>query len=219
MKAKILYVEDDLYLSYVTRDNLELQGYEIVSCEDGEKALESFNSNKFDLCILDIMLPKMDGFTLAEKIREKNIEIPILFLSAKSLKEDRIKGLKIGADDYIVKPFSIEELILRIEVFLKRSRVVIDDVIEPIQKLGKYIFDNDKFILQFNNSQIKLTKREAELVQYFIINKNKVLDRDEILKNVWGEDSYFVGRSLDVFVSRLRKYFKDDPAICIRNNS
>ncbi len=217
MKAKILYVEDDPYLSYVTQDNLELQGYEIVCCENGEDALECFHSGDFNLCILDIMLPKMDGFTLAENIRKKNQDIPILFLSAKSLKEDRIKGLRLGADDYIVKPFSIEELVLRIEVFLKRSKVRTQTKTKPIQKFGEYMFNSDNLQLHYKDSSLKLTKREAELLSYFLTHRNKVLDRDDILRNVWGADSYFVGRSLDVFISRLRKYFKDDDTVCIRN--
>ncbi len=217
MKTRILYVEDDPYLGFVTRDNLEIQGYEIVHCENGEKALDCFLDKPFDLCILDIMLPKMDGFSLAEQIRQKDKQIPILFLSAKSLKEDRIRGFRIGADDYIVKPFSIEELTLRIEVFLKRRIVNSRPVTKPVYKFGKYTFQYAQLTLEYEGEVKTLTKRESELILYFVMHMNKVLDREEILKNVWGDDGYFVGRSLDVFISRLRKYFKKDTSISIRN--
>ncbi len=217
MKTRILYVEDDVYLSFVTKDNLELKGYQITCCENGEEALKTFQSGEFSLCILDVMLPKMDGFTLAKKIRESNKDIPILFLTAKSLKEDKIKGLTIGGDDYIVKPFSIEELILKIEIFLKRSKVTSTNHYEPVIKIGQYILDTEKYILHFNNDQKRLTSREAELLKFFISNKNKTVSREEILNNVWGDDSYFVSRTLDVFISRLRKYLKKDPSIQIKN--
>lgn len=216
-KAKILYVEDDQYLSFVTKDNLEIKGFEILCCEDGEKALQCFSSESFDLCILDVMLPRMDGFTLAQKIRKANKEIPILFLSAKSLKEDRIKGLSLGGDDYIVKPFSIEELILKIEVFLKRSKVEKPPAEKPFEEIGAFTLDNEKYILIYHDEEKRLTRREADLLKFFIRNKNKILEREEILNNVWGDDSYFVSRTLDVFISRLRKYLKKDKSIQIRN--
>ncbi len=217
-KAKILYVEDDLTLSFVTRDNLELQGYSIDFCEDGLEAIKKFKANKYDLCILDVMLPKMDGFTLAVKIREMNEEIPIIFLTAKSTKEDKIYGLRLGADDYITKPFSIEELILKIEVFLKRSGSSIKEKIETtIFRIGHFTFDslNQKLISPEKSSQ--LTHREAELFNLFIKNADKIIKRDDILNKVWGNDHFFASRSLDVFISRLRKYLKSDPDIKIEN--
>ncbi len=216
-KPRILYVEDDIYLSFVTKDNLELGGYSIVCCEDGEKALEIFSKSEFDLAIIDVMLPKLDGFSLAKAIRALNVNIPILFLSARSMKEDRIKGLEIGGDDYITKPFSIEELLLKIEIFLKRSTVVSPENIENKFQIGGVQFDFDNLELTNNNQSQRLTLREAELLKLFWNNKNKVLTRDEILTNIWKDDSYFHGRSLDVFVSRLRKLLKIEPDIKIDN--
>lgn len=217
-KAKLLYVEDDIHLSFVTKDNLELQGYEIVFCEEGNSALEAFENNKFDLCILDVMLPNIDGFTLAQRIREKDQEIPIIFLTAKSMKEDKIMGLKLGADDYITKPFSIEELILKIEVFLKRSKKSeYADSDNDMLTIGLYEFDYENLALKYENESARLTQKEADLLKMFATNLNSVLKRDDILKKIWGKDDYFLGRSLDVFISRLRKYLKNDPRITIEN--
>ena len=216
-KPNILYVEDDVYLSYVTKDNLELQGYQISWFEDGETALNAFLENNFDLCIIDIMLPKLDGFSLAQAIRKENMDIPILFLSAKTLKEDRIKGLTIGGDDYISKPFSIEELVLKIEVFLKRSKVKQKQSHINIAELGKYYFDFENLELSDENNSQRLTLRESELLNLFCQNKNKILSREDILNSLWKDDSYFLSRSLDVFVSRLRKLLKNDPRLMIEN--
>ncbi len=217
-KPKILYVEDDVYLSFVTMDNLELKGYSIIFCKDGKEALTTFRTTFFDLCILDVMLPTMDGFELARKIREINEHVPIIFLSAKSLKEDRITGLMAGGDDYITKPFSIEELCLKIEIFLKRSRVSGNK--KPVRgefQLHEYIFDYLNLQLKHKTKSIRLTNREADLLKYLCENKNKVVRKEEILNEVWDNDSYFNSRSLDVFISKLRKYLKDDPAIQINN--
>ncbi|MBI9039518.1 MAG: response regulator transcription factor [Bacteroidales bacterium] len=216
-KPKILYVEDDIYLSFVTKDNLSLKGYEIICCEDGEQALTAFSNNDFDLCIIDVMLPKLDGFSLAKAIRKENENIPILFLSAKSMKEDRIKGFEIGGDDYITKPFSIEELVLKIEVFLKRSNVKPIKTIEKIIEIGKYCFDFDNLELTENELSQRLTLREAELLSLFCQNRNKILTREDILNNIWNNDSYFLSRSLDVFVSRLRKLLQNDSRLKIEN--
>jgi DNA-binding response OmpR family regulator len=216
-KNRILYVEDDLYLAFVTKDNLEIKGYEIASCNNGEKALEIFENENFDLCILDVMLPKMDGFALATAIRKNDKNIPILFLSAKTMKEDRLKGLRLGADDYIVKPFSIEELILKIEIFLKRSKVKHEKQEDEILCIGTYHYNNLNLMLCYADEKRQLTKREAELLKFLIKNKGTVLERDIILQNVWKDDSYFNGRSLDVFISRLRKYLKNDPSLKIKN--
>jgi len=212
-----LYVEDDLYLSYVTKDNLELKGYTITFCKDGMEAYEAFNNATFDLCILDVMLPMMDGFELAKKIRENDEHIPIIFLSAKSLKEDRIQGLSLGGDDYITKPFSIEELVLKIEIFLKRRKIINGESKRGEYQIGDYTFDAVNMQLKFNDDIQRLTSRETELLRYFIIHQDKVLKKEEILNEVWGSDSYFNSRSLDVFISRLRKYLAKDPKIRINN--
>ena len=215
-KAHLLYVEDDTSLSFVTRDNLELQGYQITHCADGQSALKAIESQPFDLCILDVMLPGVDGFTIAQEIRKTDPNVPILFLTAKSLKEDRIYGLKLGADDYITKPFSIEELILKIEVFLRRSQVT-----QPPKnagfKIGKYLFDYANLTLSNNGHAKRLTQKEADLLSFLSKNKNQVVKRSAILETLWGEDDYFLGRSLDVFISRLRKYLGDDDGIRIEN--
>lgn len=213
-KARIFYVEDDETLSFVTKDNLEINGYAVDHFLDGESAFSNFDSSH-DICILDIMLPKKDGMTLAQDIRKKNSEIPILFLTAKSLKEDRIAGLKIGADDYITKPFSIEELILKIEVFLKRKYIDI----KASQKidLGKYKFDHQNLILTMDDKKETLTQKEADLLKMLAENKNQVIKREIILERIWGQNDYFLGRSMDVFISRLRKYLKGDDSITIEN--
>ncbi|MEO1712143.1 MAG: response regulator transcription factor [Bacteroidota bacterium] len=215
-KAHLLYVEDDTSLSFVTRDNLELQGYKITHAENGQEALQHIRSEKFDLFLLDVMLPEIDGFALAEEIRSFNQQTPIIFLTAKSLKEDKIHGLRLGADDYITKPFSIEELILKIEVFLRRRSV------EPVEtaqlRIGQFSLDHDNLALRATGADPKnLTQKEADLLKLFIENKNQVLRRSQILKQLWGEDDYFLGRSLDVFISRLRRYLKPDERLRIEN--
>ncbi len=213
-KSKILYAEDDKTIAFLIEDSLESY-YEIEHYGDGKSALEAFNSKNFDICLLDIMMPEMNGFDLAEQIRSKNSEIPIIFISAKALKEDRIKGLKIGADDYLVKPFSIEELILKIEIFLKRSKKTESSA--PKYTVGKYHFDPKNYTLQNSENTVTLTQRESELLLYFIRHKNSVLKRQDILKAIWGDDDYFMGRSLDVFISRLRKVLANEENIIIEN--
>ena len=213
-KSKILYAEDDKTIAFLIQDSLESY-YDINCYSDGRSALDAFNSQSFDICLLDIMMPELNGFELAQQIRDKNSEIPIIFISAKALKEDRIKGLKLGADDYLVKPFSIEELILKIEVFLKRTKRT--DASPLKYKVGKYNFDPKNYTLQDAENSITLTQRESELLLYFIRNKNVVLKRQDILKAIWGDDDYFMGRSLDVFISRLRKVLADEQNILIEN--
>ncbi|MEP6805348.1 MAG: response regulator transcription factor [Flavobacterium sp.] len=213
---KILYTEDDETLAFLTKDNLEQNNYEVVHCCDGKLGLETFKKENFDICIFDIMMPKMDGFELATEIRKANTDIPIIFLSAKTLKEDRIKGLRLGADDYLVKPFSIEELLLKIEIFLKRSQKNIPTE-KSVYEIGKYQFDTNNFILFNENEKISLTQREAELLKLFLDNKNSVLKREQILTSLWGTDDYFMGRSLDVFISRLRKILINEKGISIEN--
>ena len=214
--AKILYVEDDETLNFITRDHLEMQGYEVKQCADGATALEMFKAEQFDLCVLDVMLPEMDGFALASEIRKRDNEVPIIFLTAKSMKEDRIEGLKLGADDYVTKPFSMEELLLRIDVFLRRSKISSNER-KDIYQIGSYVFDYDNLELTRDGDTASLTQREADLLRYFARTPNQVLKRSDILLGVWGEDDYFLGRSLDVFVSRLRKYLREDDSIKIEN--
>lgn len=217
MKATILYVEDDESLGFVTRDNLEIAGYQITHCMDGLEALEHIKNATFDLCLLDVMLPEMDGFTLAKEIRKRDTHIPILFLTAKSLKEDRIHGLKLGADDYITKPFSIEELILKVEVFLRRSKNIGQTPDQTVLKIGQFELDYKNLSLMMGDDNRKLTQREADLLKFLIENKNQVVQRGMILEKIWGENDYFLGRSLDVFISRLRKYLKLDATLKIEN--
>ena len=216
-KSRILYVEDDDTLGYITTDNLERKGYEVVWCKDGESALQTFRNGIFEICLLDIMLPKLDGFTLARMIRKENDEVPLIFISAKSLTEDKIEGLLLGADDYIVKPFNIEELTLKIEVFLKRSRINKNAIQQSLFNVGNCTLDMNLLQLNCQGNIKKLTYREAELISYFSRNRNKLLTREQILEAVWGGNDYFSGRSLDVFISRLRKFFHDDPLVRIEN--
>jgi two-component system, OmpR family, response regulator VicR len=214
-KSKILYVEDDETLSFVTKDNLEIHGYLVDHFLDGESAIEGFFNGNFDLCILDVMLPKMDGFAVAEKIRATDPNVPILFLTAKSMKEDRLHGLRIGADDYITKPFSIEELILKIEVFLRRKYVSVTS--NDQYKIGIYNFDYRNLILTSPTNERSLTQKEADLLKMLLDHKNNVVKRSLILEKLWGEDDYFLGRSMDVFISRLRKYLAEDTKIKLDN--
>jgi DNA-binding response OmpR family regulator len=213
--SKILYAEDDETLAFLTVDNLSQNGYDVTHCQDGQACLQTFEPGKFDICILDIMMPKADGFDVAEKIRKQDAEIPIIFLSAKTLKEDRLRGLRLGADDYLVKPFSIEELILKIDVFLKRSAKKSPS--PALLSIGNLSFDPRNYTVYTSEGPVTLTQRESELLELFLKNRNIVLKREEILKALWGNDDYFMGRSLDVFISRLRKLLLTEPGIKIEN--
>lgn len=215
MTAKILYAEDDDTLGFVTQDNLSENGFDVTHCTDGNQALKAFKSDNFDICVFDVMMPKKDGFELAKAVRKLNSEIPIIFLTAKSMKEDRIEGLTIGGDDYITKPFSIEELILKIEIFLKRKSIVKESM--PVVKIRSYTFDHDNLMISHKNFSKKLTQKEADLFKLLVENKNNIVRREEILTKVWGKNDYFLGRSMDVFISRLRKYLKEDDKISIEN--
>lgn len=214
-KKRILYVEDDETLAFLTADNLE-NHFEVVHTNNGKQAFDSFCKESFDLCVLDIMLPDMDGFEIATEIRKRNQEIPIIFLSAKTMKEDRIKGLKLGADDYLIKPYSIEELILKIEIFLNRSQKSVEKTIKSYQ-FGSLEFEPENYQLKNTEKDITLTEREAALLQLFLDNPNTVLKREKILTALWGTDDYFMGRSLDVFISRLRKIIKEETNVRIEN--
>lgn len=214
---KILYVEDDETLSFITKDNLTRAGFEIQHIDNGLDAFEIFSKQQFDICLFDVMLPKMDGFDLAHKVRNVNQEIPILFITAKTLPDDRIKGLLLGADDYITKPYTMEELILRIRVFLKRKKIIEPKEENAKTSIGSVIVDWENLRIIADKKEQKVTYREAELLKFFIENKNTVITRERILNVLWGENDYFAGRSLDVFITRLRKYFKTDSAISIEN--
>jgi two-component system, OmpR family, response regulator len=213
----ILLVEDDPNLSIVLQDYLEMLNFKIILCKDGEEGLDKFKRSKVTLCILDVMLPKMDGFTLAEEIRKIDQTIPLIFLTAKTLKEDRIRGFRLGCDDYITKPFSTEELSLRIQAILKRCATPNAQKEKSVYKLGKYIFDNDNMVLKIGNEVNVLTRKENALLKLLYDNRNQILTREIALKSIWGSDDYFIGRSMDVFIAKLRKYLKDDPSISITN--
>lgn len=214
MNANILYVEDDLSLSFITTDQLTEAGFTVTHCEDGKMALETFEKDFFDIAVLDIMLPYVDGFTIAERIREKNSEIPIIFLSAKSMEEDRLRGFKLGADDYLVKPFNMEELVFKIKVFLKRRNIVSEEEKQEIN-IGAYKYNASSLLLSLDDKTIELTAKEVNLLNFLLENKGKTVKREDILVRVWGKNDYFLGRSLDVFIARLRKYFSEDDAINI----
>jgi DNA-binding response OmpR family regulator len=215
MSAKILLVEDDPSLGFVIKDNLTLKGYDVMLCENGADGYKAFQDKPFDLCILDVMMPKQDGFSLAKSIREKNKQVPILFVTAKSMLEDKIAGFESGGDDYIVKPFSMEELLLRINVFLRRSSTINGP--EELFTIGSFTFNFTNLTLHQDSESRILTHKEAEVLKLLCENKNRVLKREEILKAVWGDDDYFLGRSMDVFISKLRKYLKDDARVQIVN--
>lgn len=213
---RILLVEDDPSLGFVIKDNLTLKGYSIILCKDGAEGESMFDQYPFHLCILDVMLPKKDGFMLAQSIRQKNKEVPIIFLTAKSMIEDKLTGFNSGADDYITKPFSLEELICRIEVFLRRSNGHAADEIKGF-RVGQYEFDPTNLVLKTKGAEKTLTQKEADVLKLLYKNRDRVLKREEILTEVWGNDDYFMGRSMDVFISKLRKYLKDDPTVQIVN--
>lgn len=211
---RVLYAEDDATLAFLTKDNLEQQRYIVDHFTNGQDCLDAFQQGGYDICVLDVMMPGMDGFELAEAIRKANHEIPIIFLSAKTLKEDKLKGLRIGADDYLVKPFSIEELVLKIEIFITRSKKQSPGT-KKLYTAGNCTFDPANFSLDCKGVRTELTQREAALLQFFLDNKNSVLKREQILTAIWGQDDYFFGRSLDVFISRLRKIFAANDAVKI----
>ena len=215
-KKKILLVEDDPNLGNLLQDSLELKNYEVVLKRNGEDGLSEFKLNKYDMCIFDVMMPKKDGFTLAKDVRRINSQVPIIFLTAKAMKEDTIEGLKIGADDYLTKPFSMEELILRMENIFKR--LPMSEMVEQEEfHIGKIHFDNATRILSVDGTTQKLTTKESELLKMLALNMDRVLEREIALNSVWGTDSYFAGRSMDVYIAKLRKYLKADPAVEILN--
>jgi DNA-binding response OmpR family regulator len=213
-------VEDDPNLSLVIQDYLEILNYRTTVCHDGEEGLAEFTKNNYDLIILDVMMPKKDGFSVAEDIRKFDGLTPIMFLTAKSLKEDRIKGFQVGCDDYISKPFSTEELSLRIKAILKRCTAVTSAILAEVPQnvtLGDYTFDQANMLLIHETETKTLTRKEVALLKLLCANKDKLLTREVALKSIWGDDDYFIGRSMDVFISKLRKHLKEDPRISITN--
>jgi DNA-binding response OmpR family regulator len=211
-KSKVLLAEDDLSLGYVIKDNLADAGYEVVLCADGQTAIDKFDKNEFDICLLDIMMPNKDGFAVARKIRQQSDIVPILFLTAKSLEEDRIRGFETGADDYIIKPFSMQELLMRMDVFLRRTKKMHSDKSVSFN-LGLLHFSYTDLKLVADKDAFNLTQKEADLLKFLCEHPNRILKREEVLLNVWGKDDYFLGRSMDVFITKLRKYFKTDKNI------
>lgn len=217
-KLKILLVEDDTNLGTLLKEYLEAKGYSTTLAVNGKQGFDMFAKDKFNICILDVMMPVKDGFTLAKEIRSIDANIPIVFLTAKSMKEDTVEGFNAGADDYITKPFSMEELLMRIKAILRRTEIK-SNVNESLTEfeIGKYKFDYPHQILQINGSQQKLTTKEADLLKLLCLNVNDILDRNYALKAIWKDDNYFNGRSMDVYIAKLRKYLKDDPSVEIIN--
>lgn len=213
-KLKILVAEDDLQLGFIIKDSLEEAGFTVINCPDGDAAWEYYQKTDPDLCILDVNMPYRDGFNLARKIRQKSDIIPILFLTAKSLEEDKLTGFAAGADDYITKPFSMKELKSRIQVFLRRNKMLMTHS-EKNFPMGRYTFTSREMQLVAENETIPLTKKEAELLEFLCYHPNQVLKREEILSNVWGKNDFFLGRSMDVFMTRLRRHLAAEPSVTI----
>jgi len=214
--VKILLAEDDNNLGSLLRDYLKVKNYSTTLLPDGDKAWEAFNREHFDLCLLDVMMPRTDGITLARKIRAVNREIPIIFLTAKNLEKDIIEGFTAGGDDYIAKPFSMEELLYRIEAILRRTLGTNTEIVD-CYTLGKYNFYPLTQILEFGDNQQKLTTKESELLKLLCTHKNEVLERNFALKSIWIDDNYFNARSMDVYITKLRKYLKEDSSVSILN--
>lgn len=215
---KILLVEDDVDFSMVLKQYLELHHFEVITAENGKTALDLLLKTTFDICVFDVMMPEMDGFALAEKTLQINPDTPFVFLTAKKLKEDKIKGLQLGADDYIVKPFEAEELILRLNNILKRSETNLSRNYEKQKiRLGNYLFDTNRMCLELEGNVQQLTEKEAALIHYFYHHKNQLIKREQILKAIWNTDDFFSGRSMDVYISKIRKYLQDDSRISIES--
>ncbi len=210
----VLIAEDDLQLGFLIKENLEEEGYEVINCPDGEIAWEYFQKKQPDICLLDINMPVRDGYSLAKKIRQKNDVVPIIFLTAKSMEDDTLKGFETGGDDYITKPFSMKELLLRMNVFLRRNKMLLSNESREI-KIGNFTFYPDEMKLVKDNENTTLTQRESELLEFMCMHPNKALKREDILTHVWGKNDYFLGRSMDVFVTKLRKHLKNEPSVNI----
>ena len=216
-KTRIMLAEDDENLGSLLREYLQAKSYDTHWLTDGEKAYNSFKKNKYDICILDIMMPVKDGFTLAREIRIIDPEVPVIFLTAKSMKDDVLEGFSIGADDYITKPFSMEELLFRIEAILRRTRGKGIQSKQAVFEIGQFHFDANKQVLALGDETQKLTTKESELLKLLCNNANNVLERNFALKTIWVDDNYFNARSMDVYITKLRKYLKGDPSVEIMN--
>lgn len=216
-KTKLLVVEDDPNLGSILSEYLTAKGYEATLCKNGEEGFQAFLKGGYNLCILDVMMPIKDGFTLAKEIRRVNNEIPIIFLTAKSMKEDTIKGFTVGGDDYVKKPFSMEELLLRIKAILKRTKHVREEEQKEEYEIGKFHFNHRTQTLKGGSEERKLTSKENDLLKLLAAQMNDVMDRTYALKKIWGDDSYFNSRSMDVYITKLRKYLKEDDRVEIIN--
>jgi DNA-binding response OmpR family regulator len=215
-KLKILLAEDDLNLGVLLVDYLEAEGFDVKLCRNGALALKAFRENNFDLCLLDVMMPELDGFSLAKIIKEKSKNIPVIFITARSLKEDKLKGYDLGADDYITKPFDEEELLWKIKAVIRRSENKRDNKSE-ILNIGNYRFDLNKRLLSIEGRNKRVTEKESEIIKYLYERRNRLIKREEMLKDLWGENDYFLGRSLDVFITKIRKYLGEDKRINVEN--
>ena len=215
-RVKILLCEDDENLGMLLREYLQAKGYVAELCADGDAGFKAYLKNKFDICVLDVMMPKKDGYTLASEIRAANADVPIIFLTAKTMKDDILEGFKIGADDYITKPFSMEELVFRIEAILRRTKGKKTKE-STVYRIGNFTFDTQKQLLVIGDQQTKLTTKENELLALLCSHANEILQRDFALKSIWIDDNYFNARSMDVYITKLRKHLKDDPQIEIIN--
>ena len=212
-KLKVLYVEDELFLGKIVRESLETRGYEVIMESDGAKVLESFTKNAPDICVLDVMLPNKDGFTIADEIRELNEDVPIIFLTAKTQTEDVVKGFQLGGNDYIRKPFSMEELIVRIQNLVQKKRENHSKIVNDTVRIGNYQFQLNRQVLSNEKEERKLSYRESELLKLLYENRDKIIDRKEILTLLWGNDSFFNSRNLDVYITKLRSYLRNDPSL------
>jgi len=217
--AKILLVEDDVSMGFLLVDFLESKGFDVKLYKDGKRGLQAFNKGRYDFCILDVMLPGMDGFTIAENIRAIDKHVPIVFLTARSMKQDKIKGFKLGVDDYITKPFDEDELLCRIQAILNRIELEEEnqEVKPTLFTIGNYQFDAANQILEAEGFSKRLTQKECDVLRMLCLSMNQIVKREDILIDIWGENDYFHGRSLDVFIAKLRKYLKDDGSISIEN--
>jgi DNA-binding response OmpR family regulator len=213
-KGTVLFAEDDASLAFMVKDVLEDEGYKVVHCADGQTAIDNFDKSKFDICLLDIMMPNKDGYTVAKKIRQQTDIMPILFLSTKNQEGDRLKGYDTGADDYIAKPFSMPELLKKVEVFIRRTKKMHSEMPEAFT-IGTLQFSPTDLKIHAPTEVFNITQKEAGLLRFFCEHANKILKREEVLLNVWGKDDFFLGRSMDVYMTKLRKYLKADPSVML----
>jgi DNA-binding response OmpR family regulator len=213
-KGRILLAEDDDHLRELVKDALEDEDYQVTGCTNGQEAIDQFDKNKFDICLLDIMMPVKDGFTVAKKIRQQSDVIPIIFISTKALIEDKVEGYQKGADDYIVKPFNMKELLLKLDVFLRRTKKMFSETKQEYQ-IGKIFFSYSDLRLSNDDGTFDLKQKEADLLKFLCEHPNRILKREEILMAVWGKNDYFLGRSMDVFMSKVRKYLRADPDVVL----